>query len=70
MKTNVGTIDSIIRLCISIVFTALYLMGVLNLIITIVFFIIGIGLLFTSISGFSPVYKWLGISTFKRNTRA
>jgi hypothetical protein len=65
MKKNMSSNDKLIRLGISIVLIILYYKQVLTGTVGIVFLIVAFILTLTSLIGFCPIYKVLGINTFK-----
>lgn len=65
MKTNMGTIDRIIRLIAVAAIAGLYFMGQLSGTLAIVLGIVAVGFLATSLIGWCPGYLPFGISTCK-----
>lgn len=63
MKKNVGNIDQIIRLLLAALISILYLTKILTGTIGIVLLVIAVGLLFTGIFRFCPLYAILGLRT-------
>lgn len=60
-----GTADKRIRLIIAAVIAVLYFMGLIKGTIAVVFLVAGIILALTSLIGFCPIYKLVGINTCK-----
>lgn len=65
MKTNMGTVDRIIRLAVVVIIGVLYYAGQLSGTVAIVLGIVAVAFLATSIIGWCPAYLPLGISTCK-----
>jgi hypothetical protein len=63
MKTNVGTIDKVIRIAMAIVFAVLYFTGTVTGTLGIVLLVLGGVFLLTSLMGTCPIYSLVGIST-------
>ena len=63
MKTNVGTIDKVIRIALAIVFAVLYFTGTVSGTPGIILLVLGGVFLLTSLMGTCPLYSMLGIST-------
>jgi hypothetical protein len=63
MKTNVGTIDKVIRIALAIVFAVLYFTGTVSGTLGIILLILGGVFLLTSLMGTCPLYSMVGIST-------
>jgi hypothetical protein len=63
MKTNVGTIDKVIRISMAIVFAVLYFTGTVTGTLGIILLVLGGVLLLTSLMGTCPLYSMVGIST-------
>lgn len=63
MKTNVGTIDKVIRIALAIVFAVLYFTGTVTGTLGIVLLVLGGVFLLTSLMGTCPLYSMVGIST-------
>jgi hypothetical protein len=65
MKTNMGTLDKVVRVAVAAVIAGLYLGNVISGTIAIVgLVVVGIFLL-TSIIGFCPLYAVFGLNTCK-----
>lgn len=60
MKKNVGTVDGLIRVVLAIVTIFLFYNKILT---DSLFMIIAVILLFTSLTGFCPLYSLLGLKT-------
>jgi hypothetical protein len=63
MKTNVGTIDKVIRIALAIVFAVLYFTGTVSGTLGIILLVLGGVFLLTSLMGTCPLYSIVGIST-------
>jgi hypothetical protein len=63
MKTNVGTIDKVIRISMAIVFAVLYFTGTVTGTLGIILLVLGGVFLLTSLMGTCPLYSIVGIST-------
>jgi hypothetical protein len=63
MKTNVGTIDKVIRIALAIVFAVLYFTGTVTGTLGIILLVLGGVFLLTSLMGTCPLYSMVGIST-------
>lgn len=63
MKTNVGTIDKVIRIAPAIVFAVLYFTGTVSGTLGIILLVLGGVFLLTSLMGTCPLYSMVGIST-------
>ena len=63
MKTNVGTIDKVIRIALAIVFAVLYFTGTVSGTPGIILLVLGGVFLLTSLMGTCPLYSMVGIST-------
>jgi Protein of unknown function (DUF2892) len=63
MKTNVGSIDKIIRISLAVVFAVLYFTNTVSG--TVAYVVLGLGVVFllTSIVGFCPLYALVGLNT-------
>jgi len=70
MKKNIGTLESIVRLTITVVLTVLFLFNIFNFVLSMVLLVIGVALLTTSLTQFSPIYHLLGISTLNNKRKA
>ena len=65
MNKNVGSADKVIRILLAIVFTALYFTNTVTGTLGIVLLVLGAIFLLTSLMGFCPIYRIVGISTCK-----
>ena len=63
MKTNVGTIDRLLRISMAVVFAALYFTGTVPGTLGIVLLVLGGVFLLTALLGTCPLYSMVGIST-------
>jgi fatty acid desaturase len=66
MKKNMANVDKWIRLLLVMVILTLVITKVLMGIISIVLLLVALLLIFTSLFGFCPIYKLLGIRTNRR----
>jgi uncharacterized membrane protein len=69
MKKNVGTADKIVRVIIAIVLAVLYFAGIVKGVLGIIFLILAIILILTSIFSFCLLYTLFGISTCPTKTQ-
>jgi len=67
MKTNLGTLDRIIRVIIAVVITILYFTHMLTGTLGIILLIIAALLIVTSIIGYCLLYTIFGISTVSKS---
>ena len=65
MKKNMGTADKAIRVIIAIVIAFLYYKDIIHGTLGIVLMVLAIVFLLTSLIGFCPLYKPLGMNTNK-----
>lgn len=63
MKKNMGKVDKIVRLVLAILFSGLYLAGLVSGTVGLVLMILAIVFLLTSLVGFCPLYAPFGLST-------
>ncbi len=70
MKTNMGSVDRILRTVLAAAFAALILTKTVSGTLTIVLGVLGGIFIITSIIGFCPLYVLLGISTKKKAPKA
>jgi drug/metabolite transporter superfamily protein YnfA len=63
MKTNMGFVDKVIRVIVAFILSALYFTKTVEGTFGIVLLAVGGIFIFTSIIGFCPLYKIIGIST-------
>lgn len=66
MKSNMSTVDRIVRILIAIVVLVLYLTHQISGVLAIVLIIVAAVFLLTSLINFCPLYRVLGISTKKK----
>ena len=66
MKKNVGKIDKWVRILVAIVIMALYFFDVISGTTAMVFLIVGVVLLLTSLLNSCPLYSIFGINTCKK----
>jgi hypothetical protein len=63
MKTNMGTVDRVLRLIVVAVIVALYFTGQISGLALTILGIIAVAFLVTSLIGWCPIYAPFGIST-------
>lgn len=68
MKNNMGTADRIIRTILALLVIVFYLTGDLSGLAAIILGIFALIFLVTSFTGFCPLYKFLNVSTKKKNS--
>ena len=66
MKSNIGTLDKVIRVLLALAIVALYFTNVISGIITIILLVFSGIFIMTSFISFCPLYLALGISTRKK----
>jgi len=66
MKKNIGSVDKFVRIIIAAIIMALYYFGYISDTLAMVLLIIGIILLLTSLINFCPIYKIIGVNTYKK----
>lgn len=66
MKTNMGTIDKVVRIVIALIFIGLYFAGVLTGTLAIVLLVLAGVFILTALVGFCPLYLPFGIHTWKK----
>ena len=66
MKKNMGTVDKVLRLLGAVLLVVLYLTGVVSGTLGIIFLLIAVMFVVTSILGFCPLYLPFGINTNKK----
>jgi hypothetical protein len=66
MKTNVGTIDKVVRFFIAAVAAVLIATNIVSGAIAVVLGVLGAIMLFTGLFGMCPLYTLFGISTGKK----
>jgi hypothetical protein len=69
MKKNMGTIDKLIRLFITLVIIILYFTNVIGGTLAVILFIIAAIMVITSIFGICPAWMLFGISTCKKEDK-
>ncbi|MEI7661858.1 MAG: DUF2892 domain-containing protein [Bacteroidota bacterium] len=67
MKQNMGLIDKVIRILIAVVIVALFFAKVISGILAIILLIFAGIFILTSLIGFCPLYKPLGMDTTKKD---
>ncbi len=65
MKTNMGVLDRILRIIIAVILAILYLTKIATGTLGIIFLVIALVFLITSILGYCPLYTIIGITTKK-----
>jgi hypothetical protein len=65
MKSNVGSIDKVVRILIAVVISILFFTGTVQGVVAYVLLALGAIFLLTSAVGFCPLYRLVGISTCK-----
>ena len=70
MKTNIGSIDRIIRVMLAIAVVALYAANVISGTVAIVLLTLAGIFILTSVVSFCPVYFLFGLSTLRKRTHA
>lgn len=68
MKTNMGTLDRVVRILLSVGIALLYATGILSGTWAIIAGVIAVIFLLTSLIGFCPLYRLVGMTTCKRKT--
>jgi hypothetical protein len=66
MKTNVGTIDTVVRILIALIVIGLYYMNVITGTLAIVLLVLAGVFIITGLIKFCPLYLPFGISTSKK----
>ena len=66
MNKNMGSTDRIVRIIIAVILAALYLMGTVSGTLGIIFLIVAVVFLLTSLLGWCPLYLPFGLSTKKQ----
>ncbi len=66
MKSNMGTIDKVIRILIALVFIGLYFTNIISGTLGIVLLVLAGVFILTSLISFCPLYLPLGINTGKK----
>lgn len=65
MKSNVGSIDKIVRILIAVIISILFFTGTVQGTLGYVLLALGAIFLLTSVVGFCPLYRLVGITTCK-----
>jgi hypothetical protein len=65
MKKNMGTLDRAVRLIVAILITVLYFTGTISETTALLFGVVAVIFVTTSMMGFCPIYPLLGINTCK-----
>lgn len=68
MKKNMGAADRVIRLIAAIVLIALYFSGIVSGITGIVFVVVAVVFLFTSLISYCPLYTLIGLNTCQKSS--
>jgi hypothetical protein len=63
MKTNVGSMDKVIRIVLALIFAGLYFTGTVTGTLGLVLVILGGVFLVTALVGFCPLYAMVGMNT-------
>lgn len=63
MKTNMGTIDRVVRLLVAVAIAALYMLNIIIGTVAILLLVLAGVFVLTSLVGFCPLYMPLGINT-------
>jgi hypothetical protein len=63
MKTNVGSMDKVIRIVLALIFAGLYFPGTVTGTLGLVLVILGGVFLVTALVGFCPLYAMVGLNT-------
>ena len=63
MEKNMGTIDRIVRVLLSVIMFGLLMKGIIYGVLAVISVAVSIILLLTSLVGFCPLYRVLGITT-------
>ena len=66
MKTNVGTVDKVVRILIAFVIAGLYFTNQVSGVAAIILLILAVTMILTSFMSFCPLYLPFGISTRKK----
>jgi len=67
MKQNMGLIDKVLRILVAIVIVALFFAKVISGVLAIVLLIFAGVFILTSLIGFCPLYKPMGMDTTKKD---
>ncbi len=68
MKTNMGTLDRVIRTALALAIAALYFSGQIGGTVAIVLSIVAVAFLVSSLVGWCPIYAPFGFTTRKERT--
>lgn len=63
MKSNIGTIDKVIRISLAVAFNVLFFTGTVTGNLGLILLVLGGVLLSTTVIGFCPMYALLGINS-------
>ncbi|MBS1537823.1 MAG: DUF2892 domain-containing protein [Bacteroidetes bacterium] len=66
MKTNVGTVDKVVRILIAFVMAGLYFTDQVSGVVAIILLILAVTMILTSFMSFCPLYLPFGFSTRKK----
>lgn len=66
MKVNMGSIDRLVRIVISVILVTLIATGFIQGAIATVFSIVAVVFLLTAIAGYCPLYSLIGIGTLRK----
>jgi hypothetical protein len=69
MKKNLGNLDKLIRFFLAVNLGLLFVTGVVNGVLGIVFIALAVILLLTSLAGTCPLYSVLGLSSKSKKTK-
>ncbi|MFV0472588.1 MAG: DUF2892 domain-containing protein [Paludibacteraceae bacterium] len=70
MKTNIGSLDKVVRLLIATVLIILFYANILTKILGVVSLIVALLLTISSFTGFSPLYLLFKINTLSKKRRS
>lgn len=65
MKSNVGSVDRLVRVLVALAIGVAYMMGLISGTLAIVLGVVAVAMIVTGLAGFCPAYLPLGISTCK-----
>lgn len=66
MKTNMGTLDRVIRISLAVIIIILWALNVVNGITAIITLVVASVFLLTGLAGFCPLYPLIGVNTKKK----
>jgi len=69
VKSNLGTIDSVIRIAIGAVIIGLYFANIVSGLLAIALLVLAAILMITSVVSFCPIYAAFGLSTIKKENK-